>query len=103
MFSVSVWVLYLLTIVFLILSLFFLTGKGSGLFVSRDAIKGGRFDSVKMSKALGICFMIMTLLLSAASLFREYLPEWYSCLFTAGAALALFSSLIICNANIIFK
>lgn len=103
MFSVPVWILYLLTIVFLGLSVFFLAGKGTELFVCRDTIRGGRFDNVRLGRALGLCFLALALLLGGTSLFRNCLPEWYRYLFLGVVAVVIFSAVVICNMNMIFK
>jgi len=101
--DIPVQFVYGLTLLFIILTIIFLKGKGSSLVVGHDTIQPPKIDEKKICKAMGICFLILTILLGFTSLFWNYLSQWYSYLFFIIAIPDMLAIVLICNLNIIFK
>lgn len=78
--SIPVEIIYGLCILFTVLSILFLRGKGSSLFVGHNTTKEPAFQPVKLCKALGVCFAGITLLCNLNIIFdnrrKEPCNEW---------------------------
>lgn len=96
-------IIYGLTLVFLILSIVFLMGKGSSLIVGHSTVQKEKFSTKKVCRAIGICCSVMTTLLGVTSVLWNYLPDWYGYLFLAIITIDILAVVIICNINIIFR
>lgn len=99
----SVEVIYGLTIVFLIVTVFFLMGKGSSLIVGHNTLQETRFDPKKLGKAIGGCFFVLTGFLGVTSILWNYLPVWYGYLSFMVIGMDMLAVIMICHANIIFR
>lgn len=96
-------VIYGLTIAFLIITVFFLMGKGSSLIVGHNTLQEARFGPKKLGKELGGCFAALTVILGITSILWSFLPAWYGYLFFALIGLDMLAVIVICHANIIFR
>lgn len=101
--NISVVVIYGLTIVFAILAIVFLKEKGKSLFVGHNTTKAPRFSTTKLSKAVGICFSIITVFLFITALIWNVCPGWYPYLFWTIIGGNIIAIATICNLNIIFR
>lgn len=101
--NISVVVIYGLFIVFAILSIVFLMGKGKTLFVGHNTAKEPRFSTTKLSKAVGVCFSIITVLLLITALIWNGCPEWYQYFFWVIIGGNIVAITIVCHLNIIFR
>ena len=101
--NIPVVVVYVLVLLFAVLSIVFLKGKAKNLFVGHNTAKAPKFSTTKLSKAVGICFSIITVFLFITALIWNVCPEWYKYLFwiIIGANSAVIT--IMSNLNIIFK
>ena len=101
--NISVVVIYGLIIVFAILSTVFLKGKGKTLFVGHNTMKAPRFSTTKLSKTVGMCFSILTVLLFITALIWNACPEWYQYFFWVITVGNIVVIAIVCHINIIFR
>lgn len=101
--NVPVVVIYSLTILFAILSIVFLKGKGKNFFVGHNTTKTPKFSTTKLSKGVGICFSIITVFLFITALIWNVCPEWYRYFFRVIIGGNIVAIVIVCNLNIIFK
>lgn len=95
--------IYGLTIIFLVLIVLFLTGKGSSLIVGHNTLQEPKFDTKKLSKAIGGGFAVLTVLLGVTSIFWNFLPGWYGYLFLAVIGIDIMVVILICHANLIIR
>lgn len=96
-------VIYGLTIVFLIITVFFLMGKGSSFIVGHNTLQETRFAPRKLGKAIGGCFSVLTVLSGVTSVLWNFLPVWYGYLFFTVIGIDMLAVIMICHANIIFR
>lgn len=101
--SIPVEIIYCLFVLFTVLSILFLKGKGSSLFVGHNTTKEPAFQPVKLCKALGVCLASIALLLLIAALLWNNWPKWFSWIFGIVTGGNVISITILCNLNIIFN
>ena len=101
--NVSVVVIYSLVILFAILSIVFLKGKGKNFFVGHNTTKAPKFSTTKLSKAVGMCFLVVTVFLFITALIWNACPEWYRYFFWVMIGGNIMAIGIVFNLNIIFK
>ena len=99
----SVETVYGLAAVFLIVTVFFLMGKGSSFNAGHNTLRETRFEPEKLGKALGGCFAVLTIVLGVTSALWNFLPAWYGYLFFTVIGLDMLAVMMICHANIIFR
>ena len=101
--NISVVVIYGLIIIFAVLSIVFLKGKGKTLFVGHNTTKEPRFSTTKLSKVVGMCFSIITVILFITALIWNVCPEWYQYFFWVIIGGNIVTITIVCHLNIIFR
>ena len=66
--AVPVEMIYVLAIIFAVLSLVFLSGKGAPLFVGHNTIREPAFSEKELCKALGVCLCVLSVFLLITAL-----------------------------------
>lgn len=100
--SIPVEIIYCFCVLFTMLSILFLKGKGSSLFVGHNTTKEPAFQPVKLCKPLGVCFAGIALLLLITALLWNNWPKWFSWIFWIVIEGNVISITLLCNLNIIF-
>lgn len=102
-FEVPVQLIYILFVIFAILSVVLLKGIGHSLFVGHDTVQGPTFQPVKLCKAMGICFAIIAIFLLISSFIWNNRPEWFIYVFWVVVGGNIAAAVIIANLNIIVR
>ncbi|MGN0507510.1 MAG: DUF3784 domain-containing protein [Lachnospiraceae bacterium] len=95
---------YLLAVIFGILTILFLMGKGSSLIPGNNTAltkKQDRFDKKKLCRGIGVCFGALEVFLIITAVFWDSLPGWYGILFLVVVAVGLLVTGFLVNANMI--
>lgn len=99
-----IWILYIVTIIFAILSIIFLSGHGSGLIAGYNTKPRGekdKYDKQKLCKCTGVSMSFITVLILITSLFYRRLPAdfayFLSFLIILAALLIIISYKSICK------
>ena len=100
---IPVQAIYVLTAIFAALSIIFLKGKASALFVGHNTAREPVFSTKNLCKALGVCFAVITILLLVTALIWNNMPRWFFYVFWIVLGADILASEIICNLNIIVK
>lgn len=100
---IPVQAIYVIAAIFAALSIVFLKGKAAALFVGHNTAREPVFSTQKLSKALGVCFAVITVLLLITALIWNNTPRWFFYVFWIVLGADILASAIICNLNIIVK
>ncbi len=101
--NIPVQVIYGLAVLFAALSIIFLKGKSSSLFVGHNTAREPVFSTQKLCKAFGVCFAVITISLLVTALIWNNVPEWFVYVFLIVLGADILASAVICNLNIIVK
>lgn len=102
--AVPIEIVYVMAIVFAILTIIFLMGKGASLIaVPNIKVKEDKEKYKKLSKVIGIFFGVIDIHLIIISLTGNNLPEWFAYIFIAVIAVGVFAITILSCIDIIFK
>lgn len=101
--GIPVGVIYGLAAIFAVLSILFLKGKGSSLFVGHNTVREPAFSEHKLCRALGVCLVIIAVFLLIAALIWDHFPEWFIYIFWVVIVGDVLAITIICNLNILFR
>ena len=80
------WVMWVVFGIFLILTIILLTGHGANLvagYNTADAEEKSKYDSKKLSRVVGVGFLVITILILIATLLESILPSWIAYIFLA--------------------
>lgn len=97
-------ILYVVTALFIILTIMFLMGKGSWLIAGYNTSPEEEkelYDEKKLCRVMGGCFIIIDVLLLAICFFRDKMPEFFGYIFigivVADSLVAIILSNTICK------
>ena len=101
--GIPVGVIYGLAAIFAVLSILFLKGKGSSLFVGHNTVRKPAFSEHKLCKSLGVCLAVIAAFLLIAALIWDHSPKWFIYIFWVVIVGDVLAITIICNLNILFR
>ena len=101
--NLPVEVIYVLDIIFAILAIVFLKGKGEAMMVRYNTLKEPVFNERKLCQALGVCFAILAVFLLIVALIWNHYPAWFDYVSRVVIGGDILAAIIICNLNIIFR
>lgn len=102
--SVPIEIVYVMAILFAILTVIFWMGKGASLIaVPNIAAKEDKEKYKKLSKVIGVFFGVIDILLIIISFTGSNLPEWFTYGFIAVIGVGIFAITILSCVDIIFK
>ncbi|MBP3488164.1 MAG: DUF3784 domain-containing protein [Roseburia sp.] len=102
-FEVPVIVIYVLFVIFAVLSAVFLKGKGSSLFAGHSTVREPAFAPVKLCKAMGICFAVLAIFLLITVFVWNQRPDWFRYVLWVVVGGNIIAATIIANLNILFR
>lgn len=102
-FEVPIELIYVLFVIFAVLSAVFLKGIGGSLFVGHNTAQEPAVSPVKLCRAMGICFAIIAIFLLITSFIWNHRPAWFVYASWVVIGGDIIAAAIIGNLNIVLR